>query len=182
MNGSEIIRKFYSALPAVKNWIEDLLEEHHSGSTVVSTLGFQRLPQHFPDSLLEGTKVVTVSEVPFPPLSQLGLEELSAMEHMSLAGITYKDTFFVHEHQRTESLHFHELVHVVQWERLGVDNFLLTYGVGLVQCGYERSPLEEMAYNLQRSFDQSVVPGDLVEFIRQKTDAIWQQTAPLVGQ
>ena len=35
----------------------------------------------------------------------------------------------------TESLCCHELVHVVQWDRLGVDRFLLAYGIGLVQSG-----------------------------------------------
>jgi len=180
MNGSEIIRKFHSALPGVKNWIEDLLEKHNSEATAVSTHGFQRLPQYFPDNLLEGTKAVTIPKVPFPPLSHFGLEEFSALENMPLAGITYNDTFFVHERCKTESLFFHELVHVVQWERLGVDNFLLLYGVGLMQFGYEDSPLEQMAYSLQKRFDQGNVPENLVGFIHQETDAIWRQVAPIV--
>ena len=104
------------------------------------------------------------------------------MEQMPIAGITYKDTFFVHERCKTESLFFHELVHVVQWERLGVDNFLLVYGVGLIQFGYEDSPFEQMAYSLQRSFDQGNVPENLVGFIHQETDAIWRQVAPVVGK
>lgn len=182
MNGSEIIRKFQLYLPAVRNWIEDLLEAYNSKSTFVSTLGFPRLSQYFPSELLERTKVVTVSKVPFPPLSQIGLTELSAMERMPLGGITYMDTFFVHHLQRTEALHFHELIHVVQWEKLGVDNFLLAYGIGLVQFGYEHSPLEQMAYNMQKGFEDGFVPSNLIEVIQQQTDAIWQQIAPLLHQ
>jgi hypothetical protein len=182
MNAPEIIKKFRLALPGVKNWIEDLLEEYRSRSTFVSTLGFDKLPLYFPESLLKKTRVVTVSKVPFPPLSRLGLEEISAMENMSPAGITFQDTVFVHEHHRTERLHFHELVHVVQWGRLGMDNFLLAYGAGLLQYGYERSPLEQMAYQLERSFHRGMLPGDLVGLIRQETDSIWQRTLRLLAQ
>jgi hypothetical protein len=180
MNRPEIIRKFQSRLPAVRKWIEELLEVYNSKSNVVSSLGFSRLSKYFPSELLDRVKVVTVSKVPFPPLSQLGLIELSSMEGMLLTGITYMDTIFVHHLQRTEELHFHEFVHVVQWERLGIDNFLLTYGIGLVQFGYEQSPLEQMAYNMQHGFEGGILPSNLIKVIQQKTDLIWQQVAPLI--
>lgn len=61
-----------------------------------------------------------------------------------------------------------------------MDNFLLVYGVGLMQFGYEDSPLEQLAYSLQRRFDQGNVPENLVGFIHQETDAIWRQVAPIV--
>jgi hypothetical protein len=91
---------------------------------------------------------------------------------MPMAGITYRDTFFISRSDETESLHFHELVHVVQWERLGVDDFLLAYGVGIIQSGYRNSPLEEMAYSLEEDFDRARLPADLVQRIRRGTDAI----------
>lgn len=180
MNRSEIIKKFQLYLPTVRKWIEDLLEAYNSQSTFVNTLGFRRLPQYFPSELLERTKVVIVSKVPFPPLSQIGLTEFSAMERMPLDGITYMDTIFVHHLQRTEVLHFHELIHVVQWERLGVDNFLLAYGIGLVQFGYEQSPLEQMAYNMRKGFEWGFAPSNSVKVIQEQTDTIWQQFFPLV--
>ncbi len=183
MNGAEIISKFHAVLPEVRKWIEGLLEKYAANSVSVNSLGFSRLSQHFPDDILEKAKAVIVSEVPFPPLGRLGLPELSFMEQMPLSGITYVDTFFVHHRDSTdESLHFHELVHVIQWNRLGVDNFLLAYGVGIVQSGYEKSPLEQMAYNLQRAFDRDSLPDNLIEFIEKETDTIWQGVAPLVGQ
>ena len=95
------------------------------------------------------------------------------MEMMSLAGVTYKDTFFVCDGQQTDSLYFHELVHVVQWDRLGVDDFLLAYAVGLMQHGYEQSPLEQIAYRLQTAFEQQRVPKNLLNFIDDETDAVW---------
>jgi hypothetical protein len=102
------------------------------------------------------------------------------MQQMSFDGITFKDTFFLQQGHESEQLHFHELVHVVQWARLGVDNFLLAYGLGLLSSGYAQSPLEQMAYTLQHRFELGTPPKDLVRVIEQGTDAIWNQAAPIV--
>jgi len=75
-----------------------------------------------------------------------------------------------------------ELVHVIQWERLGVDDFLLAYGAGLMQFGYRDSPLEKMAYSLQASFDGGVLPANTIELIQQGTDAIWNGVASLISK
>lgn len=179
---AKIINKFHSALPIIRNWIEELLESNKENTTSVINLNFPRINQIFPDDLLEKAKVVTVvGKVPFPPLSHIGLHELSGMEQIPLAGITYKDTFFINQNHRSESLHFHELIHVVQWERLGVDNFLLAYGVGLLQFGYEKSPLEQMAYTLQRIFETGTIPDGIIGLIHKQTDDIWSQVELLVS-
>tara|TARA_B100000315_G_C14432255_1_gene520703 strand:- start:153 stop:713 length:561 start_codon:yes stop_codon:yes gene_type:complete len=177
---NDIIRRFHAALPRVRLWIDEFLNDHTKQARAVSTLGFTRLPTCFPQELLECAKVVTVPQVPFPPVERFGLPELAPVQQMEFAGITFKDTFFLHQGQTSESLHFHELVHVVQWARLGIDNFLLAYGVGLIQFGYEQSPLEQMAYTLQRSFEDGRSPQELVRFIEMRTDDIWTQVVPVV--
>lgn len=192
MNSLELIRKFRSALPEVRNWIEDVLEEHKEQANSVINLAFPKLKKVFPPDLLKKAKVVVVpGKVPFPPLSRMGLPELEQMENMSMDGITYVDTFYINCLRQTESLHFHELVHVVQWERLGVDNFLLAYGVGLMQSGnlyqtfedvYRNSPLEQMAYSLQEGFDRGTLPAGVIELIRNRTDAIWSSVASLISK
>lgn len=176
----DIIRRFHAALPSVRQWIEEFLNDHAERTRSVSTLGFMRLSTCFPNELLERAKVVTVRRVPFPPVDRFGLPELAPVQQMSFAGITFKDTFFLQQGQASESLHFHELVHVVQWARLGVDNFLLAYGIGLIRFGYERSPLEQMAYSLQRSFDSGRPPQELVSVIETRTDAIWTQVVSVL--
>jgi len=143
-------------------------------------LGFEQLALSFPKELLERTKVVEVARVSFPPVERFGLPEFARMQQMLFAGITFKDTFFLRQGQSSENLHFHELVHVVQWARLSVDNFLLAYGLGLIQRGYEQSPLEQMAYTLQRSFENGTLPQQLVRDIEERTDAIWQEAAPIL--
>ncbi len=177
---ADIIRRFHAALPEVRQWIDRLLDAHANRACAVSTLGLTRLSACFPQELLERAKVVSVERVPFPPVDRFGLPELASTQQMSFEGITFKDTFFLQQGHTSEELHFHELVHVVQWARLGVDNFLLAYGIGLLSAGYAQSPLEQMAYALQRSFELGTAPQELVRIIEQGTDAIWNQAAPIV--
>lgn len=176
----DIIRRFHTALPEVRQWIDGFLDEHANRALSVNSLGFGRLVTYFPEEFLERAKVVTVARVPFPPVDRFGLPELASMQQMSFTGITFKDTFFLQQGHSSVSLHFHELVHVVQWARLGVDNFLLAYGVGLIQFGYEQSPLEQMAYTLQDNFERGTHPRGLIRIIEAQTDAIWDQVAPVV--
>jgi hypothetical protein len=84
----------------------------------------------------------------------MGLTEFAAFEHQPMGGITYFDTvFLLPDGADDESLHFHELIHVIQWHVLGSENFLLLYAAGLVERGYFDSPLEAMAYGHQHRFE-----------------------------
>jgi hypothetical protein len=183
MNLIDQVHKFRLMLPTVRGWIEYILEENKDQAVPVITLAFPQIEKTFPPDFLRTAKVVVVTgKVPFPPLSLMGLNEFSWIEHMPIAGITYMDTFFVSCLQRkSESLHFHELVHVAQWERLGVDNFLLAYGIGLMQDGYQHSPLEKMAYSLQEAFDRGGLHTDVMEVIQRKSDVIWNGIASMLS-
>jgi len=177
---ADIIHRFYTALPQLRGWIDHLLAAHADRARTVSTLCFTQLAACFPQDLLERAKVVFVEHVPFPPVDTLGLPEFGPMQQTPLNGITFKDTFFLQQDRESEGLCFHELVHVVQWARLDVDNFLLAYGLGLLSFGYAQSPLEQMAYTLQERFEHRMVPQELVRVIQEETDAIWNQAAPFL--
>ena len=62
-----------------------------------------------------------------------------------------------------------------------MDNFLLAYAVGLLQHGYEQSPLEQMAFELQARFDQQRVPEALVDRINEHTDGVWETARRFLG-
>ncbi|MEI6260676.1 MAG: hypothetical protein WCR46_12315 [Deltaproteobacteria bacterium] len=184
MNQQDIIQDIHSGLSFVREWIEKLLEDNKEQAIPVISLNFPRLQKVFASDLLEKAKVVVVTgQVPFPPLplalSSMGLPDFAQMGNASVAGVTYKDTFFVNNLHQTESIYFHELVHVVQWERLGVDNFLLAYVAGLMQFGYQDSPLEQMAYSLQEAFEDDRLPYGIADLIQQRTDAVWADVASL---
>lgn len=174
-----IIEKFKVALPKVLQWTDDTIRAHEAQAVPVSSCGFQRLSQCFSPELLEGARVVYVQRVPRPPLSALGLRELAGFESLHLIGITLKNVFFLS--QKSESLHFHEMVHVVQWQRLGPERFLLAYGAGLLQWRYENAPFERMAYQLQSQFDRGQLAADLQAMIENQTDAIWTEAAQSFG-
>lgn len=143
-------------LPTVKKWIIDYVTEYSLESKPVSEFGFSRLSQYFPKNILDTAKVVVIEKVETIPLSRLGIPWFEDFESMNVTGVTYLNTYFVNKNSvNQESIHFHELVHVVQWDHLGIDAFLLLYGFGLKKHGYRQSPLELQAYSLQERFETS---------------------------
>jgi hypothetical protein len=149
----------------MESWIRDLHAAHASRAQPISCLGFGRLAEVWPRELLEEARAVSVERVPYPPVSALGLPELEPMAQARWSGITFGHMYFVDEDDTTEATHFHELCHVVQWKTLGVRDFLITYALGLLQHGYRQSPLEAIAYRLQRAFEARLPQRDLVDVV-----------------
>jgi hypothetical protein len=152
------LRELADKLPAVEHWIDELLARHRPAASPVATLPFERLRRCFQPETLAAS-VVLVDRVPTPPLAALGLPALAAFEHLHANAVTYRDTFFVERALADdEALHFHELVHVVQWRVLGPRDFLRAYAAGLATPeGYAGNPLEVIAYGLQEQFEASAV-------------------------
>jgi hypothetical protein len=155
-------------LPVLTAWIDQTLAQHRDSARPVAHYAFPRLALFFGPEVLSSAKVVALERVPFPPLSQWGLTELASLESGEAAGITFRDTYFVqaaaaHE----ESLHFHELVHVVQWKLLGSERFLMSYAAGILAHGYRDSPLEALAFRLQARFERGAAPESMELRIRE---------------
>ena len=168
------VENLLAKLPQVTRWIDETLAVHAGNARPVASFGFKRLPNFYSLDLLRRARVVTIARVPIPPLTALGLPEFAGFEQGDYAGITFKDTYFLQAPRvGTESIHFHELVHVVQWKCLGVDRFILAYAAGLAANGYKNNPLEVMAYDLQAYFDQNGRPVDIEAAIRIKLDELY---------
>ena len=91
----KIIPKLLIALPAIKKWIDELIEDNREAIKSVASFDFPRIKKVFPKVFLEKAKVVAVkTKVPFPPLSSIGLTELKGMESMDIAGITSAQSSF----------------------------------------------------------------------------------------
>jgi hypothetical protein len=100
----------------------------------------------------------------------MGLPYFTDFEEASFTGITYMDTFFLAPSAHNcESTHFHELIHVIQWGVLGPNSFLVVYAASLLAHGYDDSPLERMAYELQRAFETGRSIPQLELQVREKT-------------
>jgi hypothetical protein len=154
----DLLRRLLDALPHMAQWMDALHAGHAERSLRASELGLRKLSDHFPARVLNETRVVTILEIPFPPVSEYSLPEFEPMARAPIAGITFGNMYFVRP-DASEGVHFHELVHVVQWDALGVSDFLLTYAVGLVQYGYAQSPLEAIAFELQQRFERFALRG-----------------------
>jgi hypothetical protein len=104
----------------------------------------------------------------------MGLSGFDDFENLDAAGITYLSSFFVRlGHERNESLHFHELVHVVQWRHLGPERFIIAYALGhLLSGGYRANPFEVMAYELQARFDRGGPAFDVASIVIPELDLV----------
>ena len=120
-------------------------------------------------SFLQNSFFVVVDKIPkpaFPELRQMGLGDFIDMD---LPGITYKNTYYILPHAINNiRLHFHELVHVAQWEKLGAIRFIERYIREILRYGYNQSPLEIMAYSLDNHFANGGNKVDIPSFISEK--------------
>jgi hypothetical protein len=112
----------------------------------------------FPRPTLESAHVVVLAgeRVSCPPfyteLAKMGFEAGLLPDFADMAAITYVDTVVSHE-LFADRLLFHELVHVVQFEKLGLAEFAAKYVKGFLSGGsYEAIPLEMNAYELDARF------------------------------
>ena len=160
---TELFERLVRALPHVEHWIDELHSQNMRQARPASESGHVRLGSYLPSAFLTETRFVIVDTIPFPPVSVYGLPEFQVMAEMSMAGITFGNMYFLHPSHATEGVHFHELVHVVQWRTLGVRRFLLTYALGILQHGYEASPLEAIAFDYQARFDRGLAVPPVVE-------------------
>ena len=136
----------------VHRWIDNYISDHKNTRTRVVDLSFPRLSSYYSNRLLSNSYVAVVGAIETPPLHDFGLEELSIFETGAYGGITYKDTYFVTKgEEKDESVHFHELIHVIQWNELGADEFILAYALGLLEFGYNDSPFEVISIKKSRA-------------------------------
>src|SRR5438552_6632774 len=161
--------EFHSAYPKLRAWIQKTLAFYEENAKPVASMHFVRLPLYFDHSLLETAKFIAIDRLPMPPLSAMGLSRFAAFEQGNFNGITYLDRYFIKQKVVTEeAIHFHELIHVIQWRLLGPEGFLAAYANGLDEFGYENSPLEKMAYDAEASFRRSSVIFDADKFVAER--------------
>lgn len=161
--------EFRIAYPKVQAWIQKTLADYEKHAQPVTSMHFARLPRYFDYDLLEAVKFIPIDQLPMPPLSAMGLGRFAAFEQDNFNGVTYLDRYFIKRTVVTEeALHFHELIHVIQWRLLGPEGFLTAYANGLDEFGYENSPLEKMAYDAEASFRRSSVIFDADKFVAER--------------
>jgi len=161
--------EFHTAYPKLRAWIQKTLEFYEENAKPVNSMHFVRLPLYFGYSLLETAKFIAIDRLPMPPLSAMGLSRFAVFEQGDFNGITYLDRYFIKQTVVTEeAIHFHELIHVIQWRLLGPEDFLAAYANDLDEFGYENSPLEKMAYDAEAAFKRSAPIFDAEKFVAEQ--------------
>jgi hypothetical protein len=176
-----LITRLRSALPQIREWIVAYTESTAGQAVTVATLAVPNLARCYPKELLESTRVLIVDEICYPPLERFGLVEFKLLQETAWSGITFNDIYYLRRDVVCPALHFHELVHAVQYQRLGLERFLWAYSVGLALHRYEDSPLEKMAYDLQLEFENGIYRRSLLTDIERRTDAIWKEARLQAG-
>jgi hypothetical protein len=145
----------------VAEYIEQQRQTYRGRAVPLDGRQRSAMQSFFPSSTLDSARVVVlagerVSNPPFyPELQKMGFKPGFLPDFSLMAAITFVHTVVSHE-PFTERLLFHELVHVVQYEKLGLLEFAANY-VGGFLCGgsYEAIPLEMNAYELDAQFAQA---------------------------
>jgi hypothetical protein len=127
------------------------------------------LSPFFPGDALSRMRIVLVPRIENPAFfSTLAGQGIAApLDFREMAGITFVDTILVSQEKADlsdagfVSLLFHEAVHVVQYQHLGLERFMHEYVIGWAQSGfsYPDIPLERQAYALQDRFRASPSTG-----------------------
>ncbi|SRR6266481_80456 len=123
----------------------------------------------FPASTLESARVVVLTgeRVNNPPfyaeLIKMGFEAGLLPNFAEMTAITFVNTVVSHGPYNKQTL-FHELVHVVQHEKLGLAEFAVKYVKGFLSGGsYRTIPLEMNAYELDARFGTDITKASSAE-------------------
>lgn len=142
----------------VTEYIERQRETYRGKAVPLNASQRAAMQPFYSASTLDAVWVTVLSgeRVGNPPfydqLIGMGFEAAALPNFALMAAITFVNTVVSHE-PFTGRLLFHELVHVVQYEKLGLVGFADKYVRGFLSGGsYDRIPLEMNAYELDARF------------------------------
>ena len=148
---------------ALAEWLEKqrnvFREESKSFPAALSSAEAETIRKYFDPTTIDKVRWKTVSEFPTPSfLADLDIAEDKRFNVKRIVGLTFDDTILLSDEltgRNRLSFLFHEFVHAVQFDALGIKLFALRYVEGWIKNGlkYRAIPLEQSAYGLQASFD-----------------------------
>jgi len=155
-------------LDKINDWIDQTLDDH-SNERVSCECFSSQFKGFYPYEFLEKSYFVVVNQVPKPDFPELRQAGLGSFIDTDFGGITYKNIYFIKKGQENNlALHFHELVHVLQWQNLGALEFINRYMEEILKFGYEGAPLEKMAYALEDHFTKRTAPFSIPNYVLQQ--------------
>jgi hypothetical protein len=139
--------------------------------------------RYFHRTLLTKVRIVTVPAIENPAFLEqyrpiFAQASAPVLDFSRMWGITFVDTVLIVEdaiRDNLDSLVFHELVHVVQYDILGLDKFVELFITGWVNQGfnYAAIPLEMDAYELQYKYEGDPEVGfDVQEEVSRRLELV----------
>lgn len=154
----------------IEQWIKETNRLHQPSRRACSVFE-KKFEGFYSPGFLRSAFFVIVDELPKPDLPELRQMGFGDFLDMPAVGITYMDTYYVtRPHADNLRLHFHELVHVAQWGALGAANFIMRYVFEIQTHGYQRAPLEVMAYTLDRHYASGGERLDVPHYVQSKLE------------
>lgn len=140
----------------VADYISSSRKKYAANAQPLTAVQRAAMQPFFPPEILDKTTLLAlngerIQDPGFYTMARMmGFKDLPSFA--DVAAVTFVDVIVSHE-EFTNSLLFHELVHVVQYAQLGVKEFGARYVSGFVTGGgYDGIPLEKNAYELERRF------------------------------
>ena len=152
-------------LTAIEQWIDEV-NHKYKYKRVCCTQFAAQFAGFYPTEFLENAFYVVIDEIPKPDFAALRAMGLGDFIDMKVSGITYKNTYYLLPTSVDNlRVHFHELVHVLQWQNLGALAFIERYMNEIKHFGYHNAPLEIMAYALDTHFISSGEKINVPEYV-----------------
>jgi len=146
-----------------QEWIKAQRKVFRPLGRALPDIAIAQLSLYFEEPLLHEVRLVSVPALENPPFLEdyqaiFTEKAIPSLDFTAMAGITFVDTILLVDRFLAESataLIFHELVHAVQYELLGLEKFVELYILGWVNQGfnYAAIPLEMDAYELQNRYE-----------------------------
>lgn len=147
-----------SIIRQVAGYIDEQRQTHRPRAVPLDPNQTEVMLPFFPVATLETARLVVLAKerVGNPPfygaLKKMGFGAGSLPDFAAMTAITFVDTVVSHG-PLTNGVLLHELVHVVQYEKLGLMDFAVKYVRGFLRGGsYDAIPLERNAYELDGRF------------------------------
>jgi len=136
-------------------YIQEQREKYHVKAESLPFGEMNNFNKFFPQSILRMTRFLSIKNeksVNPPFLTRLTEMGLQYADMNSFTATTFNDVV-VYRKEPTTQILFHELVHVMQCQELGLKGFTDKYIRGLIRTGsYEKIPLEIQAYELDQKY------------------------------
>ena len=157
-------------------WVQAQREIHRPVARPLDDREVEALDRFFGAIIMNLASIRIVPRLENPPFYQvLQGSGISVIDFSQGSGIVFIDTIVIPRKGKRWGplplpLVFHELVHVVQYDHVGVEEFISRYVQGWLAHGqqYESIPIERQAYELQGRYEADPSSGfSVVDHVRQ---------------